>query len=76
MKIKKLQTPYITDYSLLIVQDLWQSHYQILLIVLQKEFIELNVNMGMIIKNVKTSGIKLEDCDCFLEYKNFKDDLM
>ena len=29
---------------LLIVQDLWQAHYQILSIIFLKEFIELNVN--------------------------------
>ena len=45
-EIKQL---YPTDHNLLIVQYLWQVHYQILLI----EFIESNINMGMIIKNVK-----------------------
>ena len=29
----KSQKPCITDYNLLIMQDLWQSHYQILLII-------------------------------------------
>ena len=33
---KKLQKPYLTDYNLLIAQDLWQAHYQTLLIVLLK----------------------------------------
>ena len=28
---KKSQKPYLTDYSLMIVQDLWQDHYKILL---------------------------------------------
>ena len=28
---KKLQKPYLTDYNLLIVQNLWQAHSQILL---------------------------------------------
>ena len=27
-------------------------------------------------KKCETSGIKWKDCDCFLEYKNFKDDLI
>ena len=31
------------DYNLLIAQDLWQAHYQILIILL-KLFIKLNVN--------------------------------
>ena len=46
---KKLQKLYTTSYNLLMGQDLWQAHYQILL----KEFTELNVNANMMIKNVK-----------------------
>ena len=30
---KKLQNIYLTDYNLLIVQNLWQTHYQILPII-------------------------------------------
>ena len=41
------------SYNLLIAQDLWQGHYQILLITFLKEFIELNVNSNIAIKNVK-----------------------
>ena len=40
---KKLQKLYLRDCSLLTTQDLWQAHYQILLIILLKEFIKLNV---------------------------------
>ena len=40
----KLPKSYLTDYNLLRVQDLWQAHPQILLIILLKEFIKLNVN--------------------------------
>ena len=50
---KKLQKIYLTYYSLFMVQDLWQAHYQILSIVLLKEFIELNVNLDPMIKNLK-----------------------
>ena len=50
---KKLQKIYPTDYNLLIVQDLWQAHNQILLIIFLKEFIKLNVNKHTMIKNVK-----------------------
>ena len=51
---KKLQNPYLTNYNLLmIVQDLWQAYYQVLLIILLKEFIKLNANMDMITKNVE-----------------------
>ena len=35
------------------MQDLWQVHYQILSIIFLKEFIELNVNLDTMIKNVK-----------------------
>ena len=49
----KLRKPYPTDCNLLIAQDLWQACYQILAIILQKVFIKLNVNMDIIIKNVK-----------------------
>ena len=41
---KKSQRPYLTDYNLLIVKDLWQARYQILSIICLKEFIKLNVN--------------------------------
>ena len=47
---KKLHKIYLTYYNLLIVQDLWQAHYQILSIIFLKEFIELNVNTDMMIK--------------------------
>ena len=40
----KKQKIYLTYYNLLIVQDLWQAHYQILLIIFLKEFIEINLN--------------------------------
>ena len=41
-----------------------------------KEFIKLNVNMDMTIKNCETCGIKYKDCNCCLEYINVKDDLI
>ena len=50
---KKLQKNYLTYYNLLIVEYLWQAHYQTLLIIFLKEFMELNVNSDMMIKNVK-----------------------
>ena len=53
----KLQKTYDTYYKLLIVQDIWQAHYQILSIIVLKEFIELNVNTDMIIKNVKLAKL-------------------
>ena len=40
-----------------------------------KEFIKSNVNTDMMINNVNC-GIKYKYCDCFLEYRKFKDDLI
>ena len=48
---KKLQKTFPVDYNLLIVQDLWQVHYQILSLTFLKEFIKRNVNRDMMIKN-------------------------
>ena len=49
---KKLQILYLTNYNLFVAQDIWQAHYEILLIILVKEFLKSNANMDMIIKNV------------------------
>ena len=49
---KKLQKTYLTDYNLLTVQNLWQAPYQVLLMILLKEFIKLNVNKNAVMKNV------------------------
>ena len=46
---KKQQQLHPIVYNLLTVQDLWQAHYQILLTILQKEY----VTMYMMITNVK-----------------------
>ena len=50
---KKLQKIYSTCCNLLIVLDTWQVYYQILSIIFLKEFIKVNVNTDMMIKNVK-----------------------
>ena len=50
---KKLQKIYLACYNLLIAQDLWQAHYHIWSIIFLEEFIELNVNTDMMIKNVR-----------------------
>ena len=72
----KFQNIYITFYSILIAQDLWQAHYQVLSIIFLKEFIELNVKYKHDDKKCETCGIKYKYCDCFIEYTNFKDDLI
>ena len=51
--MKKLQKIYPTYYNLSIVQDLLPAHYQISSIIFLKELIKLNVNVDMMIKNVK-----------------------
>ena len=49
--MEKLQKTYPRNYNLLMVQDLWQVHYQILSIIFLKELIDINSNTLM--KNVK-----------------------
>ena len=70
---KKLQKIYVKYYNLLMAQDLQQAHYQILSIIFLKEFIKLNVNMDMIIKNVKNAELNIKSVSAFLD---FKDDLI
>ena len=49
---KKLKN-HILQLNLLTMQDLWQVHNLILLIILLKEFVKLSANMDMTIKIVK-----------------------
>ena len=60
------QKLYPTDRSLLKAQDLWQDHCQILLIMLLKEFIQLNVKMNIIIKNAKCKELNAMIATAFL----------
>ena len=62
---------YLTDYNLLIAQELWQAHYQILLMILLNKFIELNVNTDTIIKNVKLVELNTKHVDKFAISLNF-----
>ena len=41
------------------VHDLYQAHYQVLSIIFLKEFIELNVDIDMLIKNVRRVELKI-----------------
>ena len=63
---KKLQKLYLTYYNLLIADDLWQAHYQILSIIFLKEFIELNVNTDKKIKNGKLVELNISIAAVFL----------
>ena len=69
---KQLQKIYVTYYNLLIVQDLWQVFYQILSIIFLKEFIELNVNTNMVIKNVKYMELNISIVTDFLNAQILK----
>ena len=68
---KKLQKSYY-NYNLLIVQDLWKVHYQILLIILLTEFIKLNSNIDTIIKNAKYVELNIKIVSAFLNTQTLK----
>ena len=55
---KKLQKLYPTEYNLLTAQALWQTHNQILSIILLKEFMKLNTQT-VICAVLKTQMIKM-----------------
>ena len=63
---KKLHKIYLTYCNLLIAQGLWQVLYQILSIIFLKEFIELNVNLETMIKNVKLVELNISIATVFL----------
>ena len=63
---KKFLKIYLTYYSLSIAQDLWQVHYQILSIIFLKEFMELNINLDMMIKSVKHVELNTSIATIFL----------
>ena len=68
----KLQKVYLTYYNLLIVQDLWQAHYQILSIIFLKEFVKLNVNTDKMTKNVKLAELNIKIVSAFLNRQTLK----
>ena len=63
---------YLTYYNLLIVQDLWQAHYQILSVFFLNEFIELNLNTNIMIKNVKLAELNITIATVFLNIQTLK----
>ena len=69
---RKLQKVYLTCYNLLITQDLWQAHYQILSIIFLKEFMKLNKNTGTMIKNVKLTELHMKCATVFLNAQILK----
>ena len=48
---------YLSKQNLLIVQNLWQVYYQIMLITSQREFIKLNEKILIVFSNAKVSRI-------------------
>ena len=69
---KKLQKVYLTHYNLLIMQDLWQAHYQILSTIFLKEFAELNVNTDMMIRNARQVELNISIVTVFLNIQTLE----
>ena len=63
---KKFKKIYRTYCNLLIAQDLWQAHYQILSIIFLKEFIESNANSDMMIENARLAELNICIATVFL----------
>ena len=57
---------------LLTVSNLWQTHYQTLLIISLKAFIKLNVNIDMIIKNVKNVELNTKSLTSILNIQTYR----
>ena len=66
------QKIFLTYYNLLIEQDLWEAHYQILAIMFLKKFMKLNVNIDTIIKNVKIMELNSKFETVFLDTQTLK----
>ena len=58
-----MQEQYLTDYNLLIAQDLWQAH-------------KTKCKYGIGNEKCETCRIKYKDCECCLKYTSVKEDLM
>ena len=64
---KKFQKIYPTYHNLLIAQDLWQAHYQVLPIIFLNEFIKFEfINVDTMIKIVKNSKLNIDIATVFL----------
>ena len=69
---KKLQNIYFTHCNILIAQNLWQVLYQILSIIFLKEFVEANINLDTMIKNVKHVELDISIATVFLNTQILK----
>ena len=72
--VNELQKINLTCYNfnLLIAQDWWQVHCQILSIIILKEFIELKANTDPMIKNVKHVELYISVAAVFLNIQTLK----
>ena len=68
--VTKVLSIYPKNYNLLIMQDLWQVHYQIFLIISRKEFIRLNVDCFLEYENLKDNLIKYKCLSYNKDYSN------
>ena len=57
---------------MLIVQNLWQAYYQILLRILLKESIKLNLSTDTIIKKVKLAKLNTKIVTTFLNTQTLR----
>ena len=69
---KQLHKIYPTYFNLLIAQDLWQSHDQILSINFLNEYIRLNENKDTVIIKVKLVELKRNIAAVFLNIQVVK----
>ena len=74
-KGEKSQKLCLTDYNSLTANGFCQAPYQILLIILLMESVELNLNTDTMIKNVKLAELNTI-WDCLIECTNFNDNLI
>ena len=68
----KLQKIYLKYYNLLIAEDLWQDHCQIMSIIFLKKFIKLDRNTGKMVKNVKLVELNTSTVTVFLNTQILK----
>ena len=68
----KLQKIYLSYCNLLIAQDLWEAHCQMLSIIFLKEFTKLNVSVSTMTKNVQLVELHMKYATVFLNIQTSK----
>ena len=71
--VTKVLLLYLTKSNLLIAKDLWQVHYQILLIILHRGSMKLNVKIAIALleyESVKHNLINYKYLSCSKDYLN------